>query len=180
MLGLSFPEDGFHYDFLLIFIDFKRSLLLNIPRLALGYSVTEHQDTQLRLLLVVVVWSDLVKPKTHILGIVLSPSSDLNVLFRFLFEFNNHLIFSLAPGRVKRTFDVVVAIFVVSLSLLSHFGSHALTCCTSSVSTTLVFVLLVALFRALFIIALLVKVAATLAEFGVDFANRFLRTWLSR
>jgi hypothetical protein len=44
----------------------------------------------------------------------------------------------------------------------------------------LVFVLLVALFRALFIIALLVKVAATLAEFGVDFANRFLRTWLSR
>jgi hypothetical protein len=45
MLGLSFSENGLDYDFLLIFIDFKRGFLLHIPSLALGYSVTEHQDT---------------------------------------------------------------------------------------------------------------------------------------
>lgn len=132
------------------------------------------------MLLVVVVWSDLVEPKTDILGIVLCTSGDLNVLFRFFLEFNHHLIFSLAPGRVKRTFDVVVAIFVVSLSLLSHFGSHAFTCCTSSVSTALVFVLLVAFILALFVATLLIEVAATLVEFGVDFADGLLGAWLPR
>ena len=45
MLVPSFSADSLHYDFQLIFIEFKGSFLLNIPGLILGFAVTEHQDT---------------------------------------------------------------------------------------------------------------------------------------
>jgi hypothetical protein len=88
MLVLSFSKDSLHYDLQLIFIDFKSGFLLHILRLALGFSVTEHQTTQLGFLLVVVVWCDLVEPKTDVLAIVLWATSEYNVYFRLHNEFN--------------------------------------------------------------------------------------------
>jgi hypothetical protein len=44
----------------------------------------------------------------------------------------------------------------------------------------LVFVLLVAFILALFVATLLIEVAATLVEFGVDFADGLLGAWLPR
>lgn len=120
MLGLCLSKDCLHHDVHLLNVYFKLCFLFFVARLVNCQSVTKHQFAQLSILLFVVVWSDLVEPKTHFLGIVFFTFSLFDMLFRFLFELTNHLIFSLAPSRVRGAIYVVVAVFVLTRSLLTH------------------------------------------------------------
>jgi hypothetical protein len=88
----------------------------------------------------------------------------------------------LAPGWVSRTIDIVVTIFVGSLLLFSHFGSHTFTSSTSAVSTALVFVLILAFVLAMLsvVATLLFVVATTLAKLAIKLTYRLLLSQLAR
>ena len=80
---------------------------------------------------------------------------------------NDHLILSFTPFWVSRTLNnIVVAIFVCFLSLLSHYGFHTFTCCTSAVPAALVFVLLI-----VFVLAMLIVEATFVFVVATTFAK---------
>lgn len=134
MFGLRFSKDGLHYDVLLANINFEVRILFIETGFIFCYAIAEHQTTQLWLLLFVVVWSDLIQPKTDCLSVVFLYLSLLLVDLSFFLQLNTQFILCLSPLWIGWPFNIVVAIFIAPS--LSDFTTHTFTSCTPTISWT--------------------------------------------
>jgi hypothetical protein len=137
VLRLGFSEDSLHNDDKFLFINFEFRLILIISSFVLGNSVTEQETSQFKLLLLIVVRSDLIKPKTHGLCVVLFALCSDQSALGFLSQSDDHFIFVLTPlGSVFTVTSVLVSIVVGATD--TSLEVTAFTVFSSAVATLVV------------------------------------------
>jgi hypothetical protein len=114
MLRLCLTEDSLHNDKLFLLIDFEWCCVLIEPFLILSKTVSEQENSQLRLLFLVVVRRDLIEPKSDGLGVILLALCSNQGAFGCFSQCDDHLIFVLAPlGSVFSAVSVLVSTIIV-------------------------------------------------------------------
>ncbi len=108
---------------MLLLVDLEVRILLIKALFFFSLAISKHQTAQFKLLLFVIVWSDLIEPQPDILSVVLFFFGGFDVFLGRFFKLNYHFVFSLAPRRIFRTrFVISVTIFSFrSRRIFAHF-----------------------------------------------------------
>ena len=176
MLGLSLPENRLDNYFHFRRVNFEIRIF-NVARFILSFAITKHETTQLKFLLFIVVWSNLVKPKSDFLVIVFLWSRLFQVLNSLEFQLRYQFVFCLKPGGITLAFIVIAILMApIIVFVLAHLWTHTF----ALASTITVLRLLKPRLRvcivsslSIFILALVFIIVTTFAKFGIEIWNRF-------
>jgi hypothetical protein len=124
MFSLSFPEDCLHNNFFFSIVDLKFANLFLISGFVFDLAIAEEESSQLNALFSIVVRRDLVQPETHSLRVVFFNLRGFDVLARFLFELEHHLVLVLTPlGSELRSALIFVVAITIVVGVLSASAS---------------------------------------------------------
>lgn len=117
---LSLAEDGFNHNGQLAVVRHKFGVLLVVTFFTLQLAVTEHETAQLFALFLIIVRRDLIKPKTHMLVIIFTFFSIIQICSGLITELLNKSVFLLEP-TFSLLIVVVIVVIVVRRLVLIHF-----------------------------------------------------------
>ena len=174
MLGLSLPENRLDNYFHFRRVNFEIRIF-DVARFILSFAIAKHETTQLKYLLFIVVWSNLVKPKSDFLVIIFLWSRLFQVLNSLEFQLRHQFVFYLPPAGITLAF-IVVAILMdpIFISVLAHFWTHTLALASTITALRLLKPRICSVsYLSFFIVALVFIIVTTFAKFGIELWNQF-------
>ena len=124
MFSLSLSKNCLHNNFFFFKVNLKFTYLFLVAGLLFDLAITEEKPSQLSALFSIVVWRDLVEPETHGLCVVFFNLRGFDVLARFLFELEHHLVLVLTPlGSELRSALIFVVAITIVVGVLSASAS---------------------------------------------------------